>query len=94
MPAIAGIARAIIQTEDGRRYTILANPFLVIVGFANWLWDVHTSARAIPNQFGARGNARALARAALPNEYYLYVVLRTCAVALILLFVRYRRTEV
>ena len=94
MPAIAGIARSIIQNEDDRRYTILAQPFMVMTGFANWLWDVHTSPRAIPNQFGARGAARALSRAALPNEYYLYVVLGTCAVALILLALRYRKTDV
>jgi ABC-2 type transport system permease protein len=93
MPAIANIARAIIQNEDDRRYTILANPFLVISGFANWLWDVQATAK-VPRQFGAPGAARQLARAALPNEYYLYVVLGTCAIAFILLVLRYRRTEV
>jgi ABC-2 type transport system permease protein len=93
MPAVANIARVILTTEDKRRYTVLGNPFLVMTGFANWLFDVQANAR-IPNQFGARGNARVLARAALPNEYYLYVILGTCAVALILLLLRYRRTEV
>jgi ABC-2 type transport system permease protein len=94
MPAISTMVRAIIQNEDNRRYTILGQPFMVITGFANWLWDVHTSPRAIPNQFGARAAARALSRAGLPNEYYLYVVLGTCAIALILLGLRFRRTEV
>jgi ABC-2 type transport system permease protein len=94
MPAIGEIAKAIIQNPDDRRYTILAQPFMVITGFANWLWDVHTSPRQVPNQFGARNAARALSRAGLPNEYYLYVVLGTCAVALLLLALRYRKTEV
>jgi ABC-2 type transport system permease protein len=94
MPAIGGIANSIIQNPDDRRYTILAQPFMVMTGFANWLWDVHTSPRQVPNQFGARGAARALSRAGLPNEYYLYVVLGTCVVALVILALRYRKTEV
>jgi ABC-2 type transport system permease protein len=94
MPAIGSIANAIIQNPDDRRYTILAQPFMVMTGFANWLWDVHTSPRAVPNQFGARAAARALSRAGLPYEYYLYVVLGTCAIALILLALRFRKTEV
>jgi ABC-2 type transport system permease protein len=92
MPAVSNIARLIISNDDDKRYTILANPFLVITGFANWLWDVQANAR-VPRQFGAPGAARALVRAALPNEYYLYVMLGTCALALILLALRYRRTE-
>jgi ABC-2 type transport system permease protein len=93
MPAIGSIARALIQSDDNKRYAVLVNPFLVITGFARWLWDIQANAQ-IPNQFGGRATARALTRAALPNEYYLYVVLGTCAVALILLALRYRRTEV
>jgi ABC-2 type transport system permease protein len=94
MPAISTIARAIIQNDDDRRFAALGNPFLVISGFANWLWNVQANARTAPNQFGGRAFARALTRAGLPNEYYLYVVLGTCALALILLWLRYRRTEV
>jgi ABC-2 type transport system permease protein len=94
MPAISGIVRAIIQNPDDRRYAVLGNPFLVISGFANWLWDIQANARTAPNQFGGRGFARSLQQAALPNQYYLYVVLGTCAVAIILLFLRFRRTEV
>jgi hypothetical protein len=93
MPAVAGIARTIIQSDDGKRYTILVNPFMVITGFANWLWDVQKTTKA-PNQLGARVAARALARADLPGHYYLWVMLGTCAVALGLLLLRYRRTEV
>ena len=93
MPAVANIARVIITDPDDRRYAVLANPFVVITGFANWLFDVQVNLR-VPNQFGARGTARTLARAALPGEYYLYVMLGTCVVALGLLILRYRRTEV
>ncbi len=94
MPALAGIARSMIPTDEGKRYAILGNPFLVITGFANWLWDVQLNLRATPNQFGARANVRALVRADLPGQYYLYVMLGTCALALVLLLLRYRRTEV
>jgi ABC-2 type transport system permease protein len=93
MPAVAGIARTIIQSDDGKRYAILANPFMVITGFANRLWDVQKTVK-VPNQLGARAAARALARADLPGHYYLWVMLGTCAVALILLALRFRKTEV
>ena len=94
MPALAGVARQLTPSDDGKRYAILGNPFLVISGFANWLWDVQIKARAVPNQFGARANARALLRADLPGHYYLYVMLGTCILGLALLLLRYRRTEV
>jgi len=93
MPAISNIARAIIQNPDERRYAVLGSPFLVITGFANWLWDIQANAK-VPRQFGAPGAARALANAGLPNVDYLYVVVGTCALALILLGLRYRRIEV
>ena len=93
MPAVADIARVIITHPNNRRYALLANPFVVITGFANWLFDVQANAR-VPNQLGARAAARTLARAALPGEYYLYVMLGTCVIALTLLILRYRRTEV
>jgi ABC-2 type transport system permease protein len=93
LPAVSNIARIMVASADAKRYTILANPFLVITGFANWLWDVQASAR-VPRQFGAPALTRAIARADLPGEYYLWVMLATCAVAVILLFLRYRTTEV
>lgn len=91
MPAISNIANAII-TSDARRYAVLANPFLVITGFANWLFDVQKNA-AVPNQMGARRAVRLLARADLPGEYYLYLMLATCVIAIALLALRYRKTE-
>ena len=92
MPAVANIARVIITTEDHRRYTVLSNPFLVMTGFANWLFDVQVNLRQ-RNQFNA-GAIRSVARAALPGQYYLYVIGGTCVLALGLLLLRYRKTEV
>ena len=94
MPALRGILMVIIQNPDNRRYAILTNPFLVITGFANWLWDIQASAQVAPRRFGTPASARALVQAGLPNVDYLYVVLGTCLLALILLVLRYRRTEV
>ena len=73
MPALRGIANVIIQNPDDRRYAVFTSPFLVITGFANWLWDIQASARVVRRQFGAPGAARALANAGLPN-----VVLLVC----------------
>jgi ABC-2 type transport system permease protein len=92
MPAVGNIANAIVSS-DAKRYTPLASPFLVITGFANWLFDVQAGAR-VPNELGMRATARQLVRVGLPGEYYLYIVLGSCAVALALLLLRYRRTEV
>src|ERR1035437_7455856 len=65
MPALRGIANVIIQNPDDRRYTILTNPFLVITGFSNWLWDIQASAQVAPRRFGAPAAARALVQAGL-----------------------------
>jgi len=92
MPALANIARVIITNQEDKRYTTLANPFLVMQGFANWLFDVQANAKPVI-QFGRRG-PRALQMVPLPNEYFLWVLLATCVVALGLLMLRYRRTEV
>ena len=92
MPAVGNIANAIVSS-DVKRYTPLASPFLVMTGLANWLFDVQANAR-VANQLGARATARQLLKVGIPGEYYLYIVLGTSVVALILLILRYRRTEV
>ncbi len=93
MPALANIARVIITVPENKRYTTLANPFMVMQGFANWLFDVQANARPVIGP-GARALRRPPQFPPLPNEYYLYVLVGTCFVALILLLLRYRRTEV
>ncbi len=50
MPAVANIARVIITNPDKQRYAVLANPFVLITGFCNWLFDVQVNLRA-RNQF-------------------------------------------
>ena len=51
--------RELDHPESGRPRaspTILAQPFMVaMTGFLNWLWDVHTSPRQVPNPSLARG---------------------------------------
>lgn len=78
LPAASGIAQG-IATGDARRYAVLGNPFLVIVGFTNWLFDVQARRRSF------------VARAALPGQLYLYVMLGTCVLAVAAFLWRYRR---
>lgn len=81
--ASSGIAMH-IATGDARRYAVLLNPFTVMIGFANWLFDVQ-----------AQGRRRSLvAQANLPGQWYLYVILGTCIVAIAALLWRYRRADV
>jgi ABC-2 type transport system permease protein len=78
MPAVAGIATPIVH-GDARRYTVLVNPFMVIVGFANWLFDVQDKRRAFMGNIG------------VPGQLSLYVAAGTCALAVVLLVFRYRK---
>ncbi len=80
LPALSGIAGEIAR-GDARRYTVLANPFLLMTGFANWLFDIQAR----------RGSL--VVRAGLPPQLYLYVVAATCVVAIAVLLVRFRKAE-
>lgn len=80
LPAVAGIAQNIVS-GDARRYTVLGNPLVTMVGYSNWLFEVQAR----------RGSM--LGRAALPGEYYFYVMTATLVLAIALLLVRYRRTQ-
>ena len=66
---------------DIKRYAVLANPMLLIVGFANWLFDIQARQRTT------------IARADLPGQDYMYVMLVVCVVCVALLIRRYRRVE-
>ncbi len=83
MSASSGIAMH-IATGDARRYAVLLNPFAVMTGFANWLFDVQA-------QKGRRG---LVVRANLPGEWYLYVIAGTCVIGVAALLWRYRRSDV
>jgi ABC-2 type transport system permease protein len=78
LPAVAGIAREIVHV-DARKYTVLGNPFLVIVGFVNWLFDVQEKRRPFAATNG------------LDGSLYFYVAMGTCLVALGVLLFRYRK---
>ncbi|HEY4659297.1 MAG TPA: ABC transporter permease subunit [Gemmatimonadaceae bacterium] len=79
LPALSGIATEIAR-GDAKRYMVLLNPFLLMTGFANWLYDVQAR----------RGMLR---RADLPGELYLYVIAGTCALAIAGLLWRYWKAE-
>jgi ABC-2 type transport system permease protein len=87
LPALAGIS-AQFSHGDARRYAVLGNPFQVMTGFANWLFDVQAR-RAM----GIVGRRPIQIVEPLSGPVYLYVILGTCAVALVALLVRYRKIE-
>lgn len=81
LPAVSGIAGKMAE-GDAERYAVLGNPFVVMSGFATWLFDIQAGRRTM------------VARAALPGELYLYVMAGTCIAAITVLLLRYRRSSV
>jgi ABC-2 type transport system permease protein len=80
MPAAASLIRT-AATGDVKRYSVLANPMLLVTGFANWLFDVEAKRRTT------------LGRADLPGPVYLYAILVVCAAGMTILWLRYRKSE-
>jgi ABC-2 type transport system permease protein len=80
LPAIQGLVFQIMRGSENQRFSVLMNPFTLMTGFANWLYDVEAK----------RGMLRS---ADLPGSYYMWVVLGTCAVAIAGLLYRYRKAE-
>jgi ABC-2 type transport system permease protein len=80
LPAAAGIVRS-FATGDVRRFANLANPILVITGFANWLFDVQARRRAV------------ITRLDLPPESYLYLMIVVIVAGVGTLVWRYRRQD-
>jgi ABC-2 type transport system permease protein len=78
LPAVAGIARQIVH-GDAQRYAVLGNPFFVIVGFVNWLFEIQDKRRAFTAGTGVQG------------PIYFYVAAGTCLIALGVLLFRYRK---
>ena len=70
-----------ITSGELKRYVVLAHPVWVMNGFVNWLFDVEARRRSI------------VGRADLPGEYYLYVILGVCAIAMTALFLQYRNRD-
>ena len=63
------------------RYAVLANPALLITGFAKWLFTVEASRHS------------AVGRADLPGTDFLYTIVTSTAIAVAILINRYRRGE-
>jgi ABC-2 type transport system permease protein len=81
LPSLQTLVFQILRGSENQRFTVLINPFLLMTGFGNWLYDVEAK----------RGMVRS---ADLPETYYLWVILGTCAVAIAGLLFRYRKAEV
>ena len=79
LPTVSALAIDIAK-GDVKRYMVLLNPFLLMTGFANWMFDVQAR----------RGM---VGRAELPGEYYAYAIIGTCMLAVIGLAFRYRKAE-
>jgi ABC-2 type transport system permease protein len=78
MPALVTMFRT-VTTGDLRRYSILANPVFLSLGFTNWLFEIEARRRS------------AVGRADLPGELYLYVMLVVTTICVVWLLRRYRR---
>jgi ABC-2 type transport system permease protein len=79
-PAVIEMFRS-VTTGSVRRYAVLAHPVLLITGFATWLFDIQTAKRST------------VARADLPGQLYMYVMLAVCLVCVAVLLRRYQRIE-
>jgi ABC-2 type transport system permease protein len=92
MVVLSNIGRGILSVES-RRYAELISPFAVMTGFANWLFDVQAQ-HMVVTRFGAfRRPPRPGSAPQLAGQWYLYVLLATCAIAVALLLIRYWRSE-
>lgn len=78
MPAASLIIRS-LTVGAVRKYAPLANPILVITGFANWLFDVEARKRSM------------VSRLDLPGQAYLYMMIVVIIAGVWLLVLRYRR---
>jgi ABC-2 type transport system permease protein len=85
LPAVQGLAFQILRGSENQKYTVLINPFLDLGGLMLWLYDVQ-------ERRGGPFN-RAVARADLPGETYLWVVLGTIVVGVAIVLFRYRRSS-
>jgi ABC-2 type transport system permease protein len=80
LPAASSLIRTAAM-GDVKRYAVLANPLMVVLGFANWLFDIEAKRRTD------------LGRANLPGTTYLYAMLAVCIAGVAILWLRYRKSE-
>ncbi|HEY9225579.1 MAG TPA: ABC transporter permease subunit [Gemmatimonadaceae bacterium] len=79
-PVLVTIFRT-VTTGDLRRYAVLAHPVFLILGFANWLFEIEARRRSV------------VGRADLPGTLYLYVLLVACITCTAVFLRRYRKIE-
>ena len=79
-PALIEIFR-VVASGDLRRYSTLAHPIYLIVGFSNWLFEIEARRRSV------------VGRADLPGTYYLFVIVGVCVFCTTMLLRRYRRVD-
>ena len=79
--ALSEIVRA-IGFGGLERYAVLGNPALLISGFAKWLFEIEARRRT------------AVGRAALPGEYYFYVLAGVTTLFIALFLRRYQKVDV
>ena len=89
LAAAAGIWRQMVD-GDARRYTALANPFSVLTELARWL----IAEPAVTNPIFMGRSRRRPQLEPIDGELFLYVVLTTIAIGMLVFVLRYRKTEV
>lgn len=80
LPALSALA-VTIASEATKKYMVLGNPFVVMSGFAYWLFDLQAKRGTLVDSAGLKG------------PMYLWVVAGTCVVALTALLWRYWKAE-
>jgi ABC-2 type transport system permease protein len=79
-PALVEMFRS-VTAGSLRRYSVLAHPVYLIIGFADWLFEIEARRRS------------AVGRADLPGQYYLYVMAGVSILCIGALLRRYRRLD-
>jgi ABC-2 type transport system permease protein len=80
LPPLVEMFRS-VTSGDIKRYTVLFHPVYLIMGFADWLFDIEAK------------RYTAIGRAELPGQLYLYVMLAASALCITWLLRRVRRIE-
>jgi ABC-2 type transport system permease protein len=80
LPPVIEMFRS-VMSGDLKRYTLLVHPVYLIMGFANWLFDIEAKRHT------------AVGRADLPGSVYLLTIVGVCVVCVGVLLRRYRKVE-
>jgi ABC-2 type transport system permease protein len=76
----AGLVRNFAE-GDLRRFVLLADPFYLMSGYVNWLFDIEAKRRSV------------LGRADIPGPVYMWVLIGVTAAGFAILYSRYRKAE-